>query len=258
MALTVTGTHRRSSSLLLVALAACLLAPAAGCDEGARDGAPAAGSEAPWQPPTSPIVVPRDTPRQAPQEERFVYDPQARYEAVVHTTEGVFRIRFYDQEAPNTVRNFVSLAAAWHFYDGLIFHRIVPGETIQTGDPDGIGVGGMDRRYYGPDVAISGSDLNEVTDRPFKRGTVGLAWARGNPRSGESQWFVCLKRLPQIDGRRTAFGVVTEGMDVVDRIGQAEIEGDRAVHPSRRYQPVRPAPRIERIEIIRLEAGQRV
>ena len=111
--------------------------------------------------------------------------------------------------APRTVENFARLARSGYF-DGIAFHRVVPDFVIQDGCPRGDGWGG-------PGYAIP----CEYNDRPYEEGTVGMALSGKD--TGGSQWFVTLAPAPRLDGRYTAFGVVTSGMDVVERI----MPGDR-------------------------------
>ncbi len=128
----------------------------------------------------------------------------------------VFKAELYPDVAPNTVANFVSLAGAG-FYDGLIFHRVIPGFMIQGGDPTGSGMGG-------PGYAIKG----EFADNDFKKNKLKhtrgvLSMARSMMRdSAGSQFFVMHADAPHLDGSYAAFGKVTEGMEAVDRIAETE------------------------------------
>lgn len=132
---------------------------------------------------------------------------------------GEIFIKFYFEDAPKTVENFIMLAQKG-FYDGLTFHRIIPDFIIQGGDPVGTGDG-----TAGYTIAP------EFNDRPFKRGTLGMA--RGtDPNSGSCQFFICLARSRHLDNQYTAFGEVIKGMDVVDRIGEAKTyENDKPLEP---------------------------
>ena len=124
---------------------------------------------------------------------------------------GIIRAELYPEIAPNTVRNFVSLVKKG-FYDGVIFHRVIPGFMIQGGDPTGTGMGG-------PGYSIEG----EFTSNGFKndlkhtRGVLSMARAM-DPNSAGSQFFIMHKDAPHLDGQYAAFGCVMDGMDVVDRI----------------------------------------
>jgi cyclophilin family peptidyl-prolyl cis-trans isomerase len=125
--------------------------------------------------------------------------------ATIHTTVGDIEVQLFADDAPKAANNFVDLARKG-FYDGVIFHRIVPGFVIQGGDPTGTGTGGPGYKFE---------------DEPFKgdydRGT--LAMANAGPNTNGSQFFICLAdlggRLPK---NYTIFGRVTKGMDVVDKI----------------------------------------
>jgi cyclophilin family peptidyl-prolyl cis-trans isomerase len=118
---------------------------------------------------------------------------------------GIIKMKFYPQDAPNTVKNFIKLAKKG-FYDGLTFHRVVPGFVVQGGDPLGNGGGG-------PGYTIKA----EFNKQKHVKGAVAMA-RTPDPDSAGSQFYICLEALPQLDGQYTVFGQVTSGMDVVERI----------------------------------------
>ena len=124
---------------------------------------------------------------------------------------GIMKGELYEDIAPKTVANFEKLANS-EFYDGLIFHRVIPGFMIQGGCPEGTGMGG-------PGYTIEG----EFTANGFKndlkheRGVLSMARAM-NPNSAGSQFFIMTTTSPHLDGQYASFGRVTEGMDVADRI----------------------------------------
>lgn len=124
---------------------------------------------------------------------------------------GVIKIQLDEDYAPNTVKNFASLAKAG-FYDGLIFHRVIPGFMIQGGDPMGTGIGG-------PGYTIRGEFSSNGFNNPLRhtRGVISMARA-AHPNSAGSQFFIMHADAPHLDGQYAAFGHVIEGMDVVDRI----------------------------------------
>ena len=127
---------------------------------------------------------------------------------------GVIKAELYPDVAPNTVNNFISLINKG-FYNGVIFHRVIPGFMLQGGDPEGTGMGG-------PGYEIKG----EFTSNGFQNDllhTAGvLSMARTMiPDSGGSQFFIMHGDAPHLDGDYAAFGMVTEGMDVVNAIAQA-------------------------------------
>lgn len=128
---------------------------------------------------------------------------------------GIIKAELYPDIAPNTVRNFVSLIKKG-YYDGLIFHRVIPGFMIQGGDPKGNGTGG-------PGYSIKG----EFTANGFKndlkhtRGVLSMARATSMDSAG-SQFFIMVKDYPSLDNQYASFGKVIEGMDVVDKIVNAE------------------------------------
>nr|WP_291565636.1 peptidylprolyl isomerase [Clostridium sp. UBA2485] len=125
------------------------------------------------------------------------------------------KIELYPDVAPNTVRNFISLANS-NFYDGLIFHRVIPDFMIQGGDPEGTGVGG-------PGYAIKGEFSSNDFENSLKhdRGVISMARAQDKNSAG-SQFFIMHKDSPHLDGEYAAFGKVIEGIEVVDKIATVE------------------------------------
>jgi len=196
------------------------------------------GEEEEWEPPMGPISVEASKVAPPSAGKPRLYDPGKTYEAIVKTTMGEFRLAFYPGETPGTVKNFVSLAMHG-FYTDVVVHRVVADVVIQTGDPEGTGSGN-------PGFTVKG----EFTGRPFVPGTVGLARS-AKPDSGNSQWFVCLRRNPAWDGKYAAFGRVIEGLDVIRKISRVEVEGDKAIDRSRRDRPIAP-PRILSIEVVEI------
>ena len=129
------------------------------------------------------------------------------------TTRGTIKAELYPEIAPNTVNNFISLIQKG-FYDGTIFHRVIPGFMIQGGDPEGTGMGG-------PGYTIE----DEFRDDLRFDGEGILAMANtGMPHTGGSQFFITLDKTPWLNGHHTIFGKVKEGMDVVRRIGHSETD----------------------------------
>ena len=148
------------------------------------------------------------------------------------TSEGAFTVQFFDAEAPNTVANFVGLAEGtkeWTdpktgkkvtrpFYNGLIFHRVIAGFMIQGGDPLGTGVGGPGYKF--------GDEFHPKL-RHTKAGL--LSMANAGPGTNGSQFFITLAPTSWLDNKHSIFGEVVEGMDVVEKIGNAPTSkpGDR-------------------------------
>ena len=142
--------------------------------------------------------------------------------ATFETTEGNFKIRLFDKEAPNTVANFTGLAEGtkeWRdpktgerrksaFYDGIIFHRVINGFMIQGGDPLGQGIGGPGYKF---------ADEFHPNARHSKAGI--LSMANSGPNTNGSQFFITLGPTPHLDNRHTVFGEVVEGLDIVKKIG---------------------------------------
>ena len=126
---------------------------------------------------------------------------------------GIIRAELYPEIAPNTVRNFISLVKKG-FYDGVIFHRVIPGFMIQGGDPTGTGMGG-------PGYSIEGEFTSNGFQNDLKhtRGVLSMARAM-DPNSAGSQFFIMHADAPHLDGDYAAFGHVVEGMDVVDAIAR--------------------------------------
>ncbi len=123
----------------------------------------------------------------------------------------IIKVELYPKVAPNSVNNFISLVKKG-FYDGTIFHRIIPGFMIQGGDPDGTGMGG-------PGYSIAGEFSQNGFENNLKHTAGVLSMARSqSPDSAGSQFFLMVADAPHLDGAYAAFGKVTEGMDVVDEI----------------------------------------
>jgi cyclophilin family peptidyl-prolyl cis-trans isomerase len=132
--------------------------------------------------------------------------------ATMHTSEGAIELELFDDDAPKTVGNFTKLAGDG-FYDGLIFHRVIPDFMIQGGCPQGTGTGGPGYTFE-----------DEVNDHKVVRGA--LAMANAGPNTNGSQFFiVTTESAPWLDGKHTVFGRVTSGQDVVDRIAEADRDG---------------------------------
>ena|GEM_PF-941243 len=137
--------------------------------------------------------------------------------AVVETNFGTVKFKLYPEDAPGTVENFAQLASKG-FYRDSPFHRVVKDFVIQSGSPDGSAGGG-------PGYTIPA----EFNERMHVEGTVAMARA-DDPDSAGSQFYICLKRVPNLDGKYTVFGQVVEGMEVVKKIGEVETgPGDRPI-----------------------------
>ena len=119
-------------------------------------------------------------------------------------------IELYPDAAPKHVARIKELARE-KFYDGIVFHRVIPGFMAQTGDPTGTGRGGSGRK-------LPAEFSRELS---FERGTIGMA-RTSDPNSGDSQWFICFAPAPHLNGQYTIWGKVIEGMDLVDRIAPGE------------------------------------
>ncbi len=135
--------------------------------------------------------------------------------ATLHTNHGAIAVELYDDDAPKTVDNFLKLARDG-FYDGVVFHRVIPDFMIQGGDPTGTGSGGPGYQFE-----------DEFNDHRVVRGA--LAMANAGPNTNGSQFFiVTTEAAGWLDGKHTVFGKVSDGMDVVDAISAVETgAGDR-------------------------------
>lgn len=131
-------------------------------------------------------------------------------EVVLQTSKGTIRYRFYQQGAPQTVSRMKELIQKG-FYNGLTFHRVVPGFVVQGGDPLGTGMGG------------SGQKLKaEFNEHPHVEGTLAMARA-GDPDSADSQFYISLGTHPHLDRQYTVFGQVVSGMEVIHQIQQGDV-----------------------------------
>lgn len=124
---------------------------------------------------------------------------------------GIIKVELYPEIAPNTVKNFISLVRKG-FYDGVIFHRVIPGFMIQGGDPTGTGTGG-------PGYHIKGefSSNGFRNDLKHEKGVISMARAQ-HPDSAGSQFFIMVEAAPHLDGQYAAFGKVIEGIEEAERI----------------------------------------
>lgn len=132
--------------------------------------------------------------------------------AEIHTEKGVMKLMFFEKDAPNTVQNFIDLSKKG-FYDGLIFHRVIPDFVVQAGCPHGQGYGGPG---YSIKCELTGD--NQYHDRGV------LSMAHAGRDTGGSQFFIChsRKNTSHLDRNHTVFAKVTEGVDIVDDIRQGD------------------------------------
>ena len=147
-----------------------------------------------------------------------------RATAVFETNQGTFEAELYAKECPETVWNFINLAEGrqetdrdGNFYDGLVFHRVIEGFMIQGGCPSGTGTGGPGYRF------------NDEFDSSLRHTSEGiLSMANAGPGTNGSQFFITLGPTPHLDDNHSVFGKVTEGMDVIRKIGSTQTgPGDR-------------------------------
>jgi len=148
--------------------------------------------------------------------------------ATLHTNHGAIEVELFEDDAPKTVENFRKLAGDG-FYDGVVFHRVIPDFMIQGGDPTGTGMGGPGYTFE-----------DEFNDHKVERGAVAMANA--GPNTNGSQFFiVTTEAAPWLDGKHTVFGKVTDGMDAVDSIEKSDTDAND--------KPREPAV-IERVELV--------
>lgn len=124
---------------------------------------------------------------------------------------GVMKVELYPETTPNTVANFISLVEKG-FYNGTIFHRVIPGFMIQGGDPEGTGMGGPGYRIKGEFTANRFQN-----DLKHTKGVISMARS-GHPDSAGSQFFIMVDDAPHLDGQYASFGKVIEGIEVADQI----------------------------------------
>ncbi len=145
--------------------------------------------------------------KQYPKPFELTIDPKKTYTATIETTAGTMVAELFPGDAPNTVNNFVSLARDG-YYEGVIFHRVIPGFMIQGGDPTGTGTGGPGYKFK-----------DEPVSKPYTRGT--LAMANAGPNTNGSQFFI-MHADYGLPPNYTIFGKLTSGEDVVDGIASAK------------------------------------
>lgn len=150
-----------------------------------------------------------------------VIDAQHEYVAELQTTKGPLTIQLYADQAPKTVNSFVFLALH-HYYDGIVFHRVIPGFVAQTGDPTGTGMGGPGYQF--------GLEVTPALTYD-RKGVVGMARTM-DPNTNGSQFYITFGPTPNLNGQYTVFGQVTAGLDVLDKI--APTEGPGAVSGDKR------------------------
>lgn len=143
----------------------------------------------------------------------------AETKAVIETKFGSIELKFFPDVAPNHVHNFIELGKK-DFYDGTLFHRVIPGFMIQGGDPNSKDADRSRHGTGGPGYQLK----EEFNKRPHKRGTLSMARSQ-HPDSAGSQFFICVVDAPFLDGQYTVFGEVVSGMEVADTIVSQSRDG---------------------------------
>ncbi len=137
-------------------------------------------------------------------------DETKNYSVSITTNRGTIELELYPQHAPQTVNNFVYLAGQG-FYDGVLFHRVIPNFMIQGGDPTGSGSGGPGYRF-----------ADECGGNPLRHERCVISMANAGPNTNGSQFFITHLPTPHLDGKHTVFGKVVIGEDIVDTIEQGD------------------------------------
>jgi peptidyl-prolyl cis-trans isomerase B (cyclophilin B) len=158
---------------------------------------------------TGVIKMPSQPPKSYNSPTPMTIDVNKKYTALIKTARGDLTIELYPQDAPVTVNNFVALARKG-FYNGLTFHRIIPGFMAQGGDPIGNGTGGPGYKFQ-----------DEFSSRTHQAGS--LSMANSGPNTNGSQFFICYAPQPHLNGKHTVFGQLTQGMDVLKQL----VNGDK-------------------------------
>jgi len=146
-------------------------------------------------------------------------------QVLLKTSKGDILLELYEDEAPNTVANFVNLVEKG-FYDGLKFHRVIAGFMAQGGDPKGNGTGG-------PGYHIK-CECTRKDHHKHERGVISMAHA--GPNTGGSQFFITFEATPHLDGKHTVFGHVIKGLDVVDKLKQGDVIEKATVKQKRDHE----------------------
>ena len=158
---------------------------------------------------TGVIKMPSQPPKSYNSPIPMTIDVNKKYTALIKTAKGDLALELYQQDAPVTVNNFVSLARKG-FYNGLTFHRIIPDFMAQGGDPSGNGTGGPGYKFQ-----------DEFSSRTHQAGS--LSMANSGPNTNGSQFFICYAPQPHLNGKHTVFGQLTQGMDVLKKL----VNGDK-------------------------------
>ncbi len=137
-------------------------------------------------------------------------DVKKKYQIVMETSRGTIELELYPEYAPKTVNNFVFLANQG-FYNGVVFHRVIPDFMVQGGDPTGSGRGGPGYKFE-----------DEFRNNPLKHDAKVISMANAGPGTNGSQFFITHSPQPHLNGKHTVFGKVTKGSDIVDAIKQGD------------------------------------
>jgi cyclophilin family peptidyl-prolyl cis-trans isomerase len=205
-------TWWRVAGLFFMAVVLVAIVMTSGCAQG---GQPSGQTDTQVIPPEQ---EPPDQPRQLTAEQlEEVKKKYAKATVVVQTNKGTFRFELFPGDAPVTVYGFAELSQKG-FYDGLKFHRYIPGFVIQGGDPLSVDEDPANDGFGGPGYSLPA----EFNSRRHVLGTVAMAHAP-DPNSGGSQFYITLAPQPQLDGQFTVFGQVTGGLDVVLKLKQGDV-----------------------------------
>jgi peptidyl-prolyl cis-trans isomerase B (cyclophilin B) len=192
-----------SKRYILMAILLMAVAPSIACAREPQPPTPAPTPSTPSSGPKSYTATPK-----------MSIDSNKKYTATIETEKGDIVLELFAKDAPKTVNNFVFLARDG-FYNGVTFHRIIPGFMAQGGDPTGRGSGGPGYKFE-----------DEFSQR--RHGTGALSMANSGPNTNGSQFFITYAPTPHLDGKHTVFGQATKGMDVLNKLAV----GDASTNPS--------------------------
>ncbi|MBH5318636.1 peptidylprolyl isomerase [Paenibacillus sp. GSMTC-2017] len=217
--MTTIKSKLRLSTILLLITVFALITAGCGVNQGKNNATQGSGGNtATTEPSPSPSPSPTATPTEtaAESDKLELLGPEKHPVVTIElSNDKIIKVELYPEVAPNTVNNFISLVNK-NFYDGVIFHRVIPGFMIQGGDPEGTGMGG-------PGYTIAG----EFTGNSFKnnlkhtRGVISMARAQ-DPNSAGSQFFIMVADSDFLDTQYASFGTVIEGMEHVDEVVNQE------------------------------------
>ena len=197
----------RSKSMAILACLALLLTPSPGCTSKSQPVPNGASGSPHAEPMTAVSLKPSNSNPDLSVDDSGL----SRVSAVIATSKGTIRFKLYPKDAPETVHRLIELIQSG-FYNGLKFHQVWPNFLIQTGDPQGTGLGGSGKKLKA-----------ELNNRPHNEGTMGMARLKSDPDSADSQFYICLAPAPQLNREYTVFGLVVEGINIAKKIQKDDV-----------------------------------